>query len=200
MLTQLPLLFAFQILKLLSGKIVIGHAIHNDFKALKYFHPKSLTRDTSKIPLLNRKAGFPENESASLKRLTKQLLHRDIQVTMQVSGCTCTGVEPGCSLVGSCKMKWDRCSLKLRSCSRIHPVGRKGERMGPLWPGSKFWGRAACESCPEASFPSPVQVGHNGHSSVEDARATMELYRVIEVEWERHLATSPPQDGPPGTT
>ncbi|XP_026575943.1 interferon-stimulated 20 kDa exonuclease-like 2 [Pseudonaja textilis] len=111
-----------EILKLLSGKVVIGHAIHNDFKALKYFHPKSLTRDTSKIPLLNRKAGFPENESASLKRLTKQLLHRDIQV------------------------------------------------------------------------------GHNGHSSVEDARATMELYKVIEVEWERHLATSPLQDGPPGTT
>ncbi|XP_070807285.1 interferon-stimulated 20 kDa exonuclease-like 2 [Pituophis catenifer annectens] len=111
-----------EILKLLSGNIVIGHAIHNDFKALKYFHPKSLTRDTSKIPLLNRKAGFPENESASLKRLTKQLLHRDIQV------------------------------------------------------------------------------GHNGHSSVEDARATMELYKVIEVEWERHLATSPLQDGPPGTT
>ncbi|XP_070622757.1 interferon-stimulated 20 kDa exonuclease-like 2 [Erythrolamprus reginae] len=111
-----------EILKLLSGKVVIGHAIHNDFKALKYFHPKSLTRDTSKIPLLNRKAGFPENESASLKRLTKQLLHRDIQV------------------------------------------------------------------------------GHNGHSSVEDARATMELYRVIEVEWERHLATSPLQDGPPDTT
>ncbi|XP_044278590.1 interferon-stimulated 20 kDa exonuclease-like 2 [Varanus komodoensis] len=105
-----------EILKLLSGKIVVGHAIHNDFKALKYFHPKSLTRDTSKIPLLNRKAGFPENESASLKRLTKQLLHRDIQV------------------------------------------------------------------------------GPNGHSSVEDARATMELYKVIEAEWERHLAASPAQD------
>ncbi|XP_032991821.1 interferon-stimulated 20 kDa exonuclease-like 2 [Lacerta agilis] len=105
-----------EILKVLSGKIVVGHAIHNDFKALKYFHPKSLTRDTSKIPLLNRKAGFPENEPASLKRLTKQLLHRDIQV------------------------------------------------------------------------------GHKGHSSVEDARATMELYKVVEDEWERHLATSSPQD------
>ncbi|XP_063001684.1 interferon-stimulated 20 kDa exonuclease-like 2 [Elgaria multicarinata webbii] len=105
-----------EILKLLCGKVVVGHAIHNDFKALKYFHPKYLTRDTSKIPLLNRKAGFPENEAASLKRLTKQLLHRDIQV------------------------------------------------------------------------------GQNGHSSVEDARATMELYKVIEAEWERHLATSPAQD------
>ncbi|XP_074836782.1 interferon-stimulated 20 kDa exonuclease-like 2 [Carettochelys insculpta] len=105
-----------EILKILAGKIVVGHAIHNDFKALKYFHPKSVTRDTSKIPLLNRKAGFPENESASLKRLTKQLLHKDIQV------------------------------------------------------------------------------GKNGHSSVEDAKATMELYRVIEAEWEGQLALNPEQE------
>uniref|UniRef100_A0A8C0C022 Interferon stimulated exonuclease gene 20 like 2 n=1 Tax=Buteo japonicus TaxID=224669 RepID=A0A8C0C022_9AVES len=91
-----------EILRILSGKIVVGHAIYNDFKALKYFHPKALTRDTSKIPLLNRKGGFPENTSISLKRLTKELLHKDIQV------------------------------------------------------------------------------GKNGHSSVEDARATMELYKVVE--------------------
>nr|AAI22471.1 Unknown (protein for MGC:154192) [Xenopus laevis] len=99
-----------EILKILSGKVVIGHAIHNDYKALNYFHPKEMTRDTSKIPLLNRRAGFPEKEVASLKRLAKQLLHKDIQT------------------------------------------------------------------------------GRQGHSSVEDAKTTMELYRVIEVEWERELA------------
>lgn len=71
----------FQILKILKGKIVIGHAIHNDYKALQYFHPKSLTRDTSQIPLLNRKADCPEHVTLSLKHLTKKLLHRDIQVT-----------------------------------------------------------------------------------------------------------------------
>lgn len=38
------------------------------------------------------------------------------------------------------------------------------------------------------------QVGHNGHSSVEDAQATMELYKVIEAEWEMHLAVSPAQE------
>ncbi|KAM4690705.1 interferon-stimulated 20 kDa exonuclease-like 2 [Rhinophrynus dorsalis] len=99
-----------EILKILSGKIVVGHAIHNDFKAINYFHPKEMTRDTSKIPLLNRKAGFQETEVASLKRLAKQLLHKDIQT------------------------------------------------------------------------------GKRGHSSVEDAKTTMELYRVVEVEWERELA------------
>ncbi|KAM6112567.1 interferon-stimulated 20 kDa exonuclease-like 2 [Phoenicopterus ruber ruber] len=102
-----------EILRILSGKVVVGHAIHNDFKALKYFHPKALTRDTSKIPLLNRKGGFPETAAISLKRLTKELLHKDIQV------------------------------------------------------------------------------GKSGHSSVEDARATMELYKVVEVEWERHLLLNP---------
>ncbi|KAM7080339.1 interferon-stimulated 20 kDa exonuclease-like 2 isoform 1-T2 [Ciconia maguari] len=105
-----------EILRILSGKIVVGHAIYNDFKALKYFHPKALTRDTSKIPLLNRKGGFPENTAISLKRLTKELLHKDIQV------------------------------------------------------------------------------GKSGHSSVEDARATMELYKVVEAEWEQHLMLNPEQE------
>ncbi|XP_004629784.1 interferon-stimulated 20 kDa exonuclease-like 2 [Octodon degus] len=102
-----------QILKILAGKIVVGHAIHNDFKALQYFHPKPLTRDTSQIPLLNRKAGCPENATVSLKTLTKKLLSRDIQA------------------------------------------------------------------------------GKGGHSSVEDAQATMELYKLVEVEWEQHLAQNP---------
>ncbi|NWX67259.1 I20L2 protein, partial [Promerops cafer] len=69
-----------QVLRILAGKVVVGHAIHNDFKALRYSHPKALTRDTSHIPLLNRRAGFPENVSISLKRLTKALLNQDIQV------------------------------------------------------------------------------------------------------------------------
>uniref|UniRef100_A0A8C6YQ57 Interferon stimulated exonuclease gene 20 like 2 n=1 Tax=Nothoprocta perdicaria TaxID=30464 RepID=A0A8C6YQ57_NOTPE len=69
-----------QILKILAGKVVVGHAISNDFKALRYFHPPALTRDTSRMPLLNRKGGFPENVAVSLKRLVKQLLNRDIQV------------------------------------------------------------------------------------------------------------------------
>ncbi|OBS65182.1 hypothetical protein A6R68_06298 [Neotoma lepida] len=105
-----------QILKILTGKIVVGHAIHNDYKALQYFHPKSLTRDTSQIPLLNRKADCPENVTLSLKHLTKKLLSRDIQA------------------------------------------------------------------------------GQSGHSSVEDAQATMELYKLVEVEWEQHLAQNPPEN------
>lgn len=100
-----------EIIKIITGKVVVGHAIHNDYKALRYFHPACQTRDTTKIPLLNQKAGFPEHEPASLKRLTKALFNKDIQT------------------------------------------------------------------------------GRRGHSSVEDAKATMELYKVVEVEWERKLAS-----------
>ncbi|XP_058716453.1 interferon-stimulated 20 kDa exonuclease-like 2 [Poecile atricapillus] len=104
-----------QVLRILAGKVVVGHAIHNDFKALQYSHPKALTRDTAQMPLLNRRAGFPENTAISLKRLTKALLNQDIQV------------------------------------------------------------------------------GKSGHSSVEDARATMELYKVVEEEWEQHLLQQNPK-------
>ncbi|KAK1154664.1 interferon-stimulated 20 kDa exonuclease-like 2 [Acipenser oxyrinchus oxyrinchus] len=107
-----------EILKILSGKVVIGHAIHNDFKALGYFHPPALTRDTSRIPLLNKKAGIPVKEAASLKRLTKMLFSKDIQV------------------------------------------------------------------------------GKNGHSSVEDAKATMELYKIVEPQWERTLASASEKQTP----
>ncbi|NWX82348.1 AEN nuclease, partial [Nothoprocta pentlandii] len=107
-----------EILKILKDKIVVGHAIHNDFQALKYFHPKERTRDTSCIPLLNQKAGIPVKANASLKSLAKHLLHKNIQV-----GC-------------------------------------------------------------------------KGHSSVEDAQTTMELYRLVEVEWEEELASSLPPSPP----
>ncbi|XP_074863231.1 apoptosis-enhancing nuclease-like [Carettochelys insculpta] len=107
-----------EILKILKDKIVVGHAIHNDFHALKYFHPRSRTRDTSRIPLLNRKAGLPVKVSASLKSLARQLLHKQIQ------------------------------------------VGRKG------------------------------------HSSVEDARTSMELYQLVEVQWEQELASTLPTSPP----
>lgn len=66
------------------GKVVVGHAIYNDFKAISYTHPSVLTRDTSRIPLLNLKAGFAEKECASLKRLTKAIFNRDIQVCNKI--------------------------------------------------------------------------------------------------------------------
>nr|XP_057909026.1 interferon-stimulated 20 kDa exonuclease-like 2 isoform X2 [Doryrhamphus excisus] len=103
-----------EVVKLLKGKVVVGHAVHNDFKVLQYSHPPAMTRDTSRIPLLNEKAGFRANQCVALKKLIKVFFNRDIQM-----GC-------------------------------------------------------------------------QGHSSVEDAQATMELYKVVEDEWEKMLASGEP--------
>ncbi|KAL8197572.1 UNVERIFIED_CONTAM: hypothetical protein K2H54_033106 [Gekko kuhli] len=115
-----------EVLQILKDKIVVGHAIHNDFRALKYFHPQEWTRDTSQSPLLRGRGGLPLKASVSLKNLAKKLLHKQIQVSKR------------------------------------------------------------------------------GHSSVEDAQASMELYRLVETQWEKdvagRLSTSPPSSSPDNCT
>ncbi|XP_075714303.1 apoptosis-enhancing nuclease [Rhinoderma darwinii] len=69
-----------EIMKLLKGKRVVGHALYHDFSVLKYFHPLQQTRDTSKITLLNQIAGLPTIQSVSLKRLALHILQKRIQV------------------------------------------------------------------------------------------------------------------------
>lgn len=61
--------------------------------------------------------------------------------------------------------------------------------------GENQLGREEMASCSLMLFSSSlVQAGKSGHSSVEDAQATMELYKLVEVEWEQHLAQNPPKD------
>lgn len=60
---------------------MVGHAIHHDFQALKYFHPKERTRDTSQSPVLKKRAGLPVRANVSLKNLARYLLHKKIQVS-----------------------------------------------------------------------------------------------------------------------
>ncbi|KAJ7998372.1 hypothetical protein DPEC_G00222020 [Dallia pectoralis] len=98
-----------EILRILEGKVVIGHALYNDFQALDFMHPGHMIRDTSSTGLLRRLAGFSMKRCVSLKILAYMLLNRQIQ------------------------------------------VGRKG------------------------------------HSSVEDAMASLDLYKLVEGEWEQEM-------------
>lgn len=115
-----------EILKLLKGKVVVGHALHNDFQALKYVHPRSQTRDTTYVPNLLSQPSFHTRARVSLKDLALHLLHKKIQV------------------------------------------------------------------------------GHQGHSSVEDAMTAMELYQLVEVQWEEEEASNakarPEDRGPDSST
>ncbi|XP_032089616.1 apoptosis-enhancing nuclease-like isoform X2 [Thamnophis elegans] len=110
-----------EIIQILKDKIVVGHALHNDFQALKYFPPRAWRRDTSQCPLLKKKIASTLKPSMSLKNLAHQLLHKT------------------------------------------------------------------------------PQVGRRGHSSVEDAQASMELYRLVEFQWEELLNPSHPMGPSAGT-
>nr|XP_020035858.1 apoptosis-enhancing nuclease isoform X2 [Castor canadensis] len=71
-----------EILKLLKGKVVVGHALHNDFQVLKYVHPRSQTRDTTYVPNLLSPPSLHSRARVSLKDLALQLLHKKIQAAL----------------------------------------------------------------------------------------------------------------------
>lgn len=98
-----------EILSILEGKVVVGHAIYHDFKVLDIIHPAHMVRDTSTTQLLSSLVGLPRRRCTSLKLLSSKLLDRKIQA------------------------------------------------------------------------------GNRGHCSVEDARASLDLYKLVEGKWEQEL-------------
>ncbi|PAA49873.1 hypothetical protein BOX15_Mlig006192g5 [Macrostomum lignano] len=63
------------------GRVLVGHALHNDLRVLRLHHPEGLVRDTSKCVLLQAKAGMPPQgkRPASLRSLSLALLNLRIQ-------------------------------------------------------------------------------------------------------------------------
>ncbi|XP_074645528.1 uncharacterized protein LOC141901881 [Tubulanus polymorphus] len=61
---------------LLKGRIVVGHAIHNDFKVLYYDHPRKMIRDTSTYKPFSKLNG---GRTPSLKTLSQKLLGVEVQ-------------------------------------------------------------------------------------------------------------------------
>lgn len=63
----------------LQNRIVVGHAIHNDFEVLKIEHPKGITRDISSSPYAKSKARISTKGPAALRHLAYVLLGLRIQ-------------------------------------------------------------------------------------------------------------------------
>ncbi|KAM7535267.1 hypothetical protein Aperf_G00000090908 [Anoplocephala perfoliata] len=93
--------------RIIKNRIVVGHAIENDFKVLRLNHPPHLVRDTLKAPYAKKRLGLGEDDPVRLQDLYFGLFDKMIQ--------------------------------------------------------------------------------QDEHSSVEDACATMEIYRLVEKEWETDL-------------
>jgi len=73
---------------LLQGRVVVGHALHNDFRVMHFRIPEVDVRDTSQYRYLHTLAHEAEQENkttpeannkTSLKSLTRRLLNRRIQ-------------------------------------------------------------------------------------------------------------------------
>ncbi|KAA8649950.1 hypothetical protein EYZ11_000990 [Aspergillus tanneri] len=65
-----------EVASILDGRILVGHAVSNDFYALLLSHPKRDVRDTSKHPPYRKVAG---GGSPRLKMLASEFLGLDIQ-------------------------------------------------------------------------------------------------------------------------
>lgn len=65
-----------EIKDILKNKILIGHAIGNDLKALKITHPTHMIRDTSRYWQFKQ---VTDGKTPSLKRLTSHFLGANIQ-------------------------------------------------------------------------------------------------------------------------
>lgn len=70
-----------EVLEILRGKILVGHALKNDLHALDIQHPWYMIRDTAKYEPF-QKVRFDDGIlwPRKLKELTKELIGRDIQV------------------------------------------------------------------------------------------------------------------------
>ncbi|KAG7397640.1 hypothetical protein PHYBOEH_000399 [Phytophthora boehmeriae] len=66
--------------KLMQDKIIVGHALKNDFQALMFTPPKHLIRDTAYYrPYMRRKKNGTKLYPKSLKQLTQEVLGKEIQ-------------------------------------------------------------------------------------------------------------------------
>ncbi|KAK9472293.1 ribonuclease H-like domain-containing protein [Dipodascopsis tothii] len=61
---------------ILKDRVLVGHAINHDLKALQVAHPRSQIRDTSKHPDFKK---LSKGRTPGLKRLAKEILGQDIQ-------------------------------------------------------------------------------------------------------------------------
>lgn len=120
--------------ELVEGRILVGHALHNDFRVLGFTHPPHLTRDTAKYQPLMAMAETGRTMAVSLKALSKEHLGLTIQ-----SGEHSPVDDARASLYLYRKFRdvWER-SLKSEQGKKHKPsAGQKGAADGEAGSGAK---------------------------------------------------------------
>ncbi|XP_011368302.1 RNA exonuclease 4 [Pteropus vampyrus] len=91
-----------EVAEMLRGRILVGHALHNDLKVLFLDHPKKKIRDTQKYkPFKSQvKSGRP-----SLKLLAERILGVSVQ---QAEHCSIQDAQAAMRLYVTVKKEWER--------------------------------------------------------------------------------------------
>lgn len=98
-----------EVAEILKGRILVGHALHNDLKVLFLDHPKKKIRDTQKFrPFKSRvKSGRP-----SLKRLSEKILGIRIQ---RAEHCSVQDAQAAMRLYIMVKRQWESIAADRRT-------------------------------------------------------------------------------------
>lgn len=110
---------------ILSGKILIGHALENDMAALQITHPWHDTRDTASYPPFMKKG---ENEAALRPRKLKELVKDKLGGEIQDLGKAHDPVEDANAALGLYKLvrlEWEQWIMKQVASARVQeePTG-----------------------------------------------------------------------------
>eukprot|EP00126_Sphaerothecum_destruens_P015615 Sdes_comp9643_c0_seq2m1136 len=91
-----------EVSSLIKDRIVVGHALHNDFQALLLSHPKHLIRDTSHHKYYRK---LNNGKTPSLKKLAKSIFGLDIQ---HASHCSVEDARVTLHLFKHRKSEWEK--------------------------------------------------------------------------------------------
>ncbi|KAJ1019415.1 hypothetical protein NDA16_004532 [Ustilago loliicola] len=134
-----------EVANLIKGKVLVGHAIQNDLKALLLSHPKPLIRDTATFQPLRDMA---KTKYPSLKKLAKLVLGIDIQMEGE-SHSSVEDARATMTLFRSQKSKWDDL---LRSKGH-GGFGGGAARLASRSAGNKVWKPPANGEAVDAASP-----------------------------------------------
>ncbi|KAK3564733.1 hypothetical protein QTP86_024878 [Hemibagrus guttatus] len=103
-----------EILQIIKGKVIIGHALCHDFAVLRMSLPYHMVRDTSSFHLLRQMYGASTG-CISLKKLTKSLLNRSIQVD-RAGHCSVEDALAALDLYKLVEEEWEKSLQPQNSC------------------------------------------------------------------------------------
>ncbi|CAH1264474.1 REXO4 [Branchiostoma lanceolatum] len=116
-----------EVADILKGRILVGHALQNDMKALQMTHPKNMIRDTSYFPPFKSLAGG--NNTPSLKKLAAGVLHLQIQ---KGEHCSIQDAQVAMRLYTLHKKEWEAFCRPGGSRGREVQLQRSGQQHSGL--------------------------------------------------------------------